>query len=277
MDVLRVPCHDREILHLAEDVVHHRGAQKVSVRLPGRVVGVDQFERLRRQAPVPVDVTGDDAVPDLLAEDEPDPFLHRIVAVPDHLLVAELPPEHVHGSEQGSRPGDILVPEGPVSRADVGDAAILPHGFLDVERPLAVEILDIVDEGLAVAAGGAVAQPAHPLVPLRAVGRHSAVVSAKASGSVLVHQVEYLVGAGESSGGLHLIVGDYSGKIPCGRHSGQICSADLDETESVDHELRLPLEPSVGSGSVGIHAAGEPEVGDIELLRVVAAQDFRIS
>ena len=153
----------------------------------------------------------------------------------------------------------------PVVRGNGTEPAVFTLGFVDVKYPLVVEQFVPEDEALAEASGGPVAEPAHALVALGAVRRHSAVIAPDAPVGVAVDRIEDLIGALEAAGGGHSVIHHLA--LEGGGLGDVVESGDLGVAESVIDEFRLPAESAVLRGGVSVGHLCRAEVRHIERVR----------
>ncbi len=251
-----------ELHHLVKKEVVERSGDQRSGCLSRRVVGMDQFQRLRRHAPVPVGVLDHDAVLEVLGPHIFKPLLHRAVVVLDGPVVTEPAVKHVRAGEEGARPCEIVLVKGPVARADVRYAARLVLPVVDVCKPLGIKGVVVEDVGLSIASHSAVAEPPQPLIPLRTVGRHSAVVSPYAPECIVVDLVDHRVRGLETSCHRHLVVHHLSLEIT--ELGSFLQTLYLNETETVVDIFRMPDDRLAVFGYVGVQNLGGTKVGKVE-------------
>ena len=262
-----------------------RGGNRARLGDACRVVAVDELRTLRRHAPVAVAVSGDDAVFAVLVPHVRHPTLHGGVVPADGLYVPIAGVEHVGHGDERARPGHIVGDAAPVIRADIRKRTGGLLRVRDVVDPFVVETVIVEDVRLAVVAGGAVAGPSHPLVALRTVGGHRAVVAPDAPVGVAIHGVHHLVGTLETARHGHLVVKHKSLEIFGFRFFAQTGNLYVPETVVREHRVPLPrvcmhriwnYETVCGFGSAEIggveHAVGGEQLGKSERNRVALLQ-----
>ena len=180
----------------------------------------------------------------------------------DGPVVPETAIDHVRACQERSWPGEIVLIEGPVARADVRDAAGLVLPVMDVSQPLGVKGVVVEYVGFAVASHRAVAEPAKSLVPLRTVGRHSAIVAPDSPESVVVDLVDHGVGGLEMSRDGHLVVHHLPLEIAELRFVLQ--AFYLNVTETVVNIFRMPDDRLAVLGDVGVEDLCGTEIGKVE-------------
>ena len=180
----------------------------------------------------------------------------------DGLVVPETAIDHVRACQERSWPGEIVLIEGPVARADVRDAAGLVLPVMDVSQPLGIEGVVVEYVGFAVATHRAVTKPAKPLIPLRAVGRHTAIIAPDSPESVVVDLVDHGVGGLEMSRDSHLVVHHLPLEIAELRFVLQ--AFYLNVTETVVNIFRMPDDRLAVLGDVGVEDLCGTEIGKVE-------------
>ena len=111
---------------------------------------------------------------------------------------------------------------------------------------------------LTITTSRAVTKPAHSLVPLRAVGRHSPIIAPDPPERVLIHLVNHGIRTFEMTGRGHLVIYHLSLEILQGRLIRQ--PAYLHETEPMIHEQRMPDKLPIIPGDVIIPRLGRTKI-----------------
>ena len=137
---------------------------------------------------------------------------------------------------------------------------VLP--VMDVSQPLGIEGVVVEYVGFAVATHRAVTKPAKPLVPLRAVGRHTAIIAPDSPESVVVDLVDDRVGCLEMSRDGHLVVHHLPLEIAELRFVLQ--AFYLNVTETVVNIFRMPDDRLAVLGDVGVEDLCGTEIGKVE-------------
>ena len=243
--------------HVAQAVVVGRRDER-PVGDAGGVFAVYEFLALGWHAPVAIFVFLDETAILVLVFQVLHPSLHVGVVGAQGCVVAVVGEEHVEGHGQGGGPRHVVGVVVPERRGDVGDAAVLALRLGDVAHPFGVERAVVIEECLAIAAAGAVAQPRLALVALRTVHRHSLVVAAHAPGGVAIYFGEDGVGGGEGAGGGHLVFHHLPGEVG---ETGAAQAADLHVPEAmIDEGGSPPSSVFRAVGHVGVGGEGMPEI-----------------
>ena len=113
----------REARHQAEQMVVVGCAKHGALGLAGRIVGMDQFGRFRRDAPIAVDISRHEIVFEVNLHVS-DPLLHSLIVPFDHSQIAVLIVKVVGDNDEAGGPGDIVIAKGPVGWGHIADAPI---------------------------------------------------------------------------------------------------------------------------------------------------------
>ena len=151
---------------------------------------MDQLRGLRRHAPVSVCVLDHYPVLHSRPGYMVHPFLHRPVMPDDRDRVAETPVKHPGHIEIRARPCDVILIKHPEVRRHIRDGALFILRVGDVLQPFLVQEIIVEHIALPVRTRGTVPEPAEPLVPLRAVGRHTVIIAPYSPRGVAVYPVD---------------------------------------------------------------------------------------
>ena len=163
------------------------GRDQGTIRLTGRILGVNQFKTLRRYTPITILVFGDNTIISILLHHMIHPSLDIRIAIDNGLSVPILTIDHLTGERKDGGPCHVIVIIVPEGRSHIADDTILALRLTDVTHPFGIEAFVVKQETLSERTHCAVAQPRLTLVALRTVDRHSLVVGLDAPPRILHH------------------------------------------------------------------------------------------
>lgn len=165
---------------------------------------MNQFGSLRRNTPVCIFISlYESRLYALIVPDMRHPSIHVRIIMLYGPAVTILLIEHIGSGDEYGRPCDIVAIVVPVGRSHIRNNTVSPLCLADILQPLIVKRLIIEKETLSPASHGAIAEPRHSLIALRAVDRHSLIVVEYAPVGILYKGVDDIVVAGEGSVSRH--------------------------------------------------------------------------
>ena len=201
---------------------------------------MDQLRTFGGHAPVAVSIADKDSVLEVVFLHVEHPEAHGIIMLLDGPEVAETGIKHVGHRNESPRPGHVVGIIAPVGRGDIRKRTILQLAVFKVLQPLGIEAMVVKNKTLAITTCSAVASPAHALVSLGTIGRHTTVIAPDTPSCIVINGVDNLVGSLEAARHRHLIVENYACEIFYFRFNTQ--SRNLHIAKAVVGKLRPPTQ-----------------------------------